>query len=145
MLEHDVGRPQDAPLGDVKRWFNIRVDDSIHSIPAEEVVEISPPREATRIPGAPGTILGLINHRGAVVTVVDLGRLLGRRKLCAPDHRLVLVRRGAHLIALAASDVVGFGDSLDAAFGETAIPIDLDDLFRGVFNFQPAQVSRDHE
>lgn len=133
MLENDVGPVEDANATDARRWFNIRVDESIHAIPADEVVEISPPREATRIPGAPGTIVGLINHRGAVVIVVDLGRLLGRPKLTAPDHRLVIVRRGENLIALATTDIVGFGDPTEAAPGEPFAPLDLDELFRGVF------------
>ena len=39
--------------------------------------EIIPTRQTTRLPGAPSTVSGLINLRGAIVTVLDGGVLLG--------------------------------------------------------------------
>lgn len=41
------------------------------------VREIVPTRGCTRLPGAPAWVVGLLNLRGTVVTVVDLGARLG--------------------------------------------------------------------
>ena len=39
--------------------------------------EIVPARAVTRLPGAPAWVLGLLNLRGSVVTVADLGLRMG--------------------------------------------------------------------
>ena len=39
--------------------------------------EIVPARAATRLPGSPAWVLGLVNLRGAVLTVIDLATRLG--------------------------------------------------------------------
>lgn len=117
-----------------RRWLLMRIEDEIRALPADEVVEISPPRPVRRLPGAPAEVLGLMNHRGTIVTVVDLPRLLGHPKLDVDDYRLVFVRWGGqHLVALATHDVLGFdyrivGDPLEM---EGAMEIDalLHDLF----------------
>ena len=114
-----------------ERWFTLRVGSDALAIPATEVVEIGTPKEATRVPGAPATVLGLINHRGAVVTVIDLGRLLGKPRLEAADYRLVFLRHSGNLVALAATDVMGFGARADD--GSVPSLLDLGELFRGVF------------
>jgi purine-binding chemotaxis protein CheW len=43
----------------------------------ETVREIVPMRAATRLPGAPAWVRGLVNLRGALVTVVDLSGRFG--------------------------------------------------------------------
>jgi len=42
-----------------------------------QVREIVPARAATRLPGAPAWVLGLLNLRGTVLTVVDLATRMG--------------------------------------------------------------------
>jgi chemotaxis signal transduction protein len=41
------------------------------------IKEIVPARAVTRLPGAPAWVLGLLNLRGSVVTVADLGPRMG--------------------------------------------------------------------
>jgi purine-binding chemotaxis protein CheW len=68
-----------------------------------EVVRFEP---ATPLPGAPRMIEGVIDLRGALVPVVDLGRLLGGEKLRAgPRSR----------IAIAEVDGLAIGLAVDAA------------------------------
>lgn len=42
-----------------------------------QVQEINKQMEATRVPQAPEYVLGVLNLRGRIVTVIDLGRKLG--------------------------------------------------------------------
>jgi purine-binding chemotaxis protein CheW len=46
-------------------------------IETRHVVEVAT-RELTRMPGAPPALLGVVNLRGEIVPVFDLGRILGR-------------------------------------------------------------------
>ncbi len=65
----------DAPAG--HRLLVFRVADLVCAAEVLAVREILAPRPATRIPGAPDAVAGLINVRGELVTLVDGSRLLG--------------------------------------------------------------------
>ena len=65
------------------------------------VREIVPFRRCTRLPGAPPYVCGLINLRGTIVTVLDLGLRLGGAAVDRNEGSIVLVEQGAR--------VVGFG------------------------------------
>lgn len=67
--------------------------------------EILPPSPATRLPGAPSYVRGLINVRGTVITVVDLvARLSGRP--ARPDGPIMLVEHEGKLIGVAVDEVI---------------------------------------
>lgn len=69
------------------------------------VREILPPPPATRLPGAPSWVRGLVNVRGKVITVVDLvGRLCGQP--ARPDGPLMLIEHQERVIAVAVDDVL---------------------------------------
>lgn len=65
------------------------------------VREIIPIRRATRLPGAPGFVLGLINLRGLVVTVVDLVRRFGGEAADPVDGSIIVVDFGTRAVGLA--------------------------------------------
>ncbi len=68
---------------------------------AREVVRVS---RVARVPGAPPVVRGLINVRGAVVTVLELSVLLGaERAVTSPS--VVLLEYGTRLIGLAVDAV----------------------------------------
>ena len=68
------------------------------------VREIVPVRRATRLPGAPGYVRGLINLRGAIVTVIDLAaRLAG--STAATDGSIVVAEYGSRHVGIAVDEV----------------------------------------
>lgn len=68
------------------------------------VREIVPFRRATRLPGAPAYVRGLVNLRGAIVTVIDLAaRLTGGT--AADDGSVVLAGYGNKNVGLAVDEV----------------------------------------
>jgi chemotaxis signal transduction protein len=69
------------------------------------VREIIPPRAPTRLPGAPPAVLGIINVRGSIVTLVHLGCLIGVSDDDAVGS-LVLVEHGSRMVALAVKEVL---------------------------------------
>ena len=88
------------------------------------VREILPFRRPTRLPGAPPFVAGLINLRGTVTTVLDLGVRFGGEAVDASVGSIVLVEHGAKVVGLAVDDVrdvqpLGVGE-LDPVAGEEA-------------------------
>ena len=75
------------------------------------VREIVPFRPCTRLPGAPPYVCGLLNLRGTVVTVIDLGLRLGGAPADRAEGSIVLVEHGSRLVGLGVDelrDVHGF-------------------------------------
>jgi chemotaxis signal transduction protein len=72
----------------------------------DAVREIVPQRRATRIPGAPPSVQGLINLRGTIVTVVDLALWLGAEQPVSPDGSIVLVDHGTRIAGVAVDEVL---------------------------------------
>jgi chemotaxis signal transduction protein len=88
-------------------WVVFSCEGRQYGVPLECVSEIITPRPFTRLPGAGPEVCGLAGVRGRVVTVFDLGAVLGlRRAATFPDHRLLLMDLGLRRIGGAVEDVV---------------------------------------
>lgn len=72
----------------------------------DAVREIVPHRRATRLPGAPPSVQGLINLRGTIVTVVDLAMWLGSERPAPTDGSIVLVDHGSRVAGIAVDEVL---------------------------------------
>jgi purine-binding chemotaxis protein CheW len=83
-----------------------RVGTTVYGCDIGAAQEIIPLRRATRLPGAPAYVRGLINVRGTIVTVVDLGARLEAGRAPIEDGSILLVRRGARLVGLVVDEVV---------------------------------------
>jgi purine-binding chemotaxis protein CheW len=82
-----------------------RLADRIGGIELELVREILPPPPATRLPGAPAFVRGLVNVRGTVITVVDLvARLYGHP--ARPDGPVMLVEHQGKVVGVAVDEVI---------------------------------------
>lgn len=67
------------------------VGDLLCALPVSAVSEIVPAMAATRIPGAPNGVEGLVNVRGRLLTVVDGRRVLGRESSTPPSEPSILL------------------------------------------------------
>ncbi len=67
------------------------VGDLLCALPVSAVSEIVPATVATRIPGAPDGVEGLVNVRGRLLTVVDGRRVLGRESSPPPSEPSILL------------------------------------------------------
>ena len=70
------------------------------AIDAARVREVAPRSPATRLPGAPSIVTGVVNVRGTLVPLVDLGLLLGSAPASATGW-LVTLDLGGRRCALA--------------------------------------------
>ena len=74
-----------------------------YAVPAPLAAEVVTFPALTRVPGAPAHLLGVFNHRGEVVPVVDLGLLVDGSP--QPSGRAVLVRVARGVMGLTATQV----------------------------------------
>jgi len=85
-----------------------RVGSAVYGCDIDDIREIVPHREATRLPGAPSYVQGLINLRGTIVTVLDLGVRLGatRDRVAEGSIMLVAMPGNARLVGVAVEEVM---------------------------------------
>lgn len=75
--------------------------DERYALPADAVRAVVGKTAITPLPGTPGHLLGLINQRGEILSVVDFKPLLGLGAAAEPPF-LVIARQGEHSLAVAA-------------------------------------------
>jgi purine-binding chemotaxis protein CheW len=126
-----------------------RVGQVVYGCDIGDAQEILPLRPATRLPGAPPYVRGLINVRGAIVTVLDVGARLGASRAPIEEGSILLIRYRDRLVGLAVEEVVDVRElAIDAsgtstsgaaitrgvatADAETVVVLDVDALIRQV-------------
>jgi purine-binding chemotaxis protein CheW len=64
-----------------------------YALPIEKIIEIISPRNATRVPNADDTVVGIISLRGTIVSILDIRRKLGHASLAATtdESRIIVV------------------------------------------------------
>lgn len=78
-----------------------RIDDTSYVVPAARVLQMESFTSATRVPGAPAHVAGLVQLRGKVVPVVDLRALFGLPPIeRGIDARIVVVQQNARQVGL---------------------------------------------
>src|SRR5690242_2924759 len=85
-----------------------RIGDLVCAAPAGRVREVLPRLPATRIPGVPFAVEGLVNVRGGLLTVTDGHALLGRPGLAGDEGAILVIDFGDRRFGLAVSQVLDF-------------------------------------
>lgn len=75
-------------------------------LPVESVVEVLRDPVVARVPGAPATVAGLVNHRGHVLTVVDPIRALELPGQGSSGRDVVVVASAGRRFAVAVDAVI---------------------------------------
>jgi len=96
-----------TPNAALQHLLIVEVRGQLFALDASFLREVIPDRTATRIPGAPALVKGLINLRGSLIVVADVAlRLLGTDAGPSPDEgSIVLVEVEGKTIGLAVQDV----------------------------------------
>ena len=107
------------------RTLLFRVAGSVYGCDIDAVREIITYRRATRLPGAPPYVQGLINLRGTIITVLDLGTRLDRERplIREPGASIILVEHGARVVGVTVDEVLDVQaiaeEPVDAGAGDT--------------------------
>ena len=88
------------------RTLLFRVAGKVYGCDIDAVREIVPYRRATRLPGAPPFVQGLINLRGTIVTVLDLGTRIDPARPPVRDGSIILATHGTRVVGVAVDEVM---------------------------------------
>ena len=101
----DVGGDVIDPAADAPRLLVFMAAERICACELNVVREIIPYRGATRLPGGQSHVIGLINLRGSIVTVLDLGVRLGGGTVDPDRGSIILVEHGSKVVGLAVDEL----------------------------------------
>lgn len=93
-------------VADVHGHLVFACGSSLYAVPSETASEVVNLPTLTRVPGAPAHLLGVFAHRGEVLPVVDVSRLVGK-PVDEAFKRSVLVRTAKGVVAFTATRVLG--------------------------------------
>ncbi|MBA1149563.1 chemotaxis protein CheW [Ectothiorhodospiraceae bacterium WFHF3C12] len=94
----DEHEEQEA-TGPVTQWVTFRLDDETYGINVMQVQEVLPMTEIAPVPGAPEFVMGIINLRGNVVTVIDTRMRFGLPPRETDDSNRIVVIEAQDQIA----------------------------------------------
>ena len=78
----------------------------MYGVDSTQIQEIIPFRRVTRLPGAPPFVRGLINVRGIIVTVIDLGVRLDPSRAAVEDGSVLLARYHDRTVGVVVDEVL---------------------------------------
>ncbi|MCF6202570.1 MAG: chemotaxis protein CheW [Methylococcaceae bacterium] len=94
---------QDDPI---MQWVTFRLGDEKYGINVMQVQEVLRITEIAPVPGAPPYVLGIINLRGNVVTVIDTRNRFGLMSKETDDSsRVVIIETENHIIGILVDSV----------------------------------------
>jgi len=86
---------------EVIQWVTFRLADEVYGINVMQVQEVLRVTEIAPVPGAPHYVLGIINLRGNVVTVIDTRIRLGLPTAEVTDStRIVIIETARHVVGM---------------------------------------------
>ena len=102
MKNNSAQSPDDPML----QWVTFRLDNETYSINVMQVQEVLRHTEIAPVPGAPGYVLGIVNLRGNVVTVIDTRQRFGLMPAEVTDQtRIVIIEAERQVIGILVDSV----------------------------------------
>jgi purine-binding chemotaxis protein CheW len=112
-----------------------------YAVSIDHLVEIVTPRDATRVPNADPTIVGIISLRGTIVTIIDVRRKLGHPPGTGGDEvRIIVAERGGETLGFEVDRVLRVLKVDSAAIEPHPVvhSSELSEAVRGVFRYANA-------
>lgn len=120
----------------LRQYVMFRLGAEEYGLPIEKIRSIIRYEEPTPVPRAPESVEGVINLRGQVIPIVDLGkRLLGRTFEPQPTARVIVAEAASGIVGLlvdAAHEVSAIAESDIRPAPENALSPDTAEAFEGV-------------
>ncbi|OAJ35435.1 chemotaxis protein CheW [Piscirickettsia salmonis] len=90
----------------VLQWVTFRLAEETYGINVMQVQEVLRHTEIAPVPGAPGYVIGIINLRGNVVTVIDTRKRFGLESQETTDNtRIVIIEAEKQVIGILVDSV----------------------------------------
>lgn len=100
--------PADAAQADdpVLQWVTFKLCGEVYGINVMQVQEVLRYTEIAPVPGAPNYVLGIINLRGNVVTIIDTRHRFGLSPAEVTDNtRIVVIESDKHIVGIMVDSV----------------------------------------
>ena len=96
----------DKNAEDALRWVTFRLENEKYGINVMQVQEVLRVSEIAPVPGAPSYVLGIINLRGNVVTVIDTRSRFGLPSAATDDSsRVVIIESEEQVVGILVDSV----------------------------------------
>ena len=93
-------------LGELKQFFCFRLGQEWFLVEMSFVSEIVPPARISRIPRGKEFLLGMMNVRGSIVLIADMGRLLRiTPTLIKKDLKTIVLKTGGNITGFPVDEV----------------------------------------
>jgi len=90
----------------ITQWVTFFLENEKYGVPVSQVMEVLRFTEITPVPGAPDAVMGIINLRGNVVTVLDTRNKFGLPERSTDDStRIVVITINEHVIGILVDNV----------------------------------------
>ncbi|WOD12538.1 chemotaxis protein CheW [Pseudomonas sp. NyZ704] len=90
----------------ILQWVTFRLDNETYGINVMQVQEVLRHTEIAPVPGAPSYVLGIINLRGNVVTVIDTRQRFGLTPAPITDNtRIVIIEADKQVVGILVDSV----------------------------------------
>ncbi len=90
-MASSTGHSSQAAEDPILQYVTFRLDDETYGINVMQIQEVLRYTEIAPVPGAPDYVLGIINLRGNVVTVIDTRKRFGLSESEVSDHTRIVV------------------------------------------------------
>jgi purine-binding chemotaxis protein CheW len=100
-MSENALRDAETAVDETLQWVTFHVDNEVYGVNVLQVQEVLKYTEITPVPGSPYYVLGIINLRGNVVTVIDTRARLGLPSKEVDDvTRIIFVEVHGHIIGM---------------------------------------------
>ncbi|MDH3451993.1 MAG: chemotaxis protein CheW [Gammaproteobacteria bacterium] len=100
-----------AQLADVSQWVTFKLGAETYGVNVMQVQEVLRVSEIAPVPGAPDYVLGIINLRGNVVSVLDIRLRFGLQQKTADDTtRIIIIELESQTIGILVDSVAEVED-----------------------------------
>ena len=101
-----MSQSEQAENNPITQWVTFRLADETYGINVMQVQEVLRMTEIAPVPGAPDYVLGIINLRGNVVTVMDTRKRFGLMPTEADDAtRIVIIEAEDQVVGILVDSV----------------------------------------
>jgi purine-binding chemotaxis protein CheW len=126
--------------------LKVSLEDEWYGINIVDVVEVKICPKIFRIPHTPDYVIGVVNLRGEILSVIDIRKLLGLSTTLSDDQKHIVVverdsvkvgirvDRAADVVSIPNSDVKSSLSTADGSKGFTAGEIQLDGAVLAILN-----------
>lgn len=98
--------PQEAPAQRPSRWLRLRCADQVYALELLKIREVTLPAPLLPLRGVAAAVCGIMNLRGQVVPVLDLGLHFGGSPAAdTPETRIVILQDRHEVLGLRVSRV----------------------------------------